>query len=87
MTGHEATEVAAEREDGARNACTRALRAVREARSELNLRKSSLQVSVRTSREMVLTQRRAAKSGNFGSSEERNTDPATRKTASNPEDA
>jgi len=87
LTGHEATEVAAEREDGARNACNRALKAVRDARSELSLRKSQLQVSVRTSRDTVLRQRRAAKSGNFGSSEARNTDPATRKTATNPEDA
>ena len=87
MTGHEATFEAAKREDLARNACTRALKAVRDARSELNVRKSALQVSVRTSREVVLKQRRAAKSGNFGSSEERNTDPATRKTATNPEDS
>jgi hypothetical protein len=86
MTGHEATEVAAEREDGARDAINKALRAVRDARTELNSRKSALQISVRTAREIVVKQRRAITTGNFGSSEERNTDPATRKTALNPED-
>lgn len=86
-TGHEATEIAAEREDGARAACTKAIHAVRAASSELALRKSSLQVSVRTSRELVMKSWRAAKTGKFGSSEERNTDPSTRKTATNPEDA
>ena len=86
MTGHEATEVAAEREDGARDAINKALRAVRDARTELNSRKSALQISVRAAREIVVKQRRAINTGNFGSSEERNTDPATRKMALNPED-
>ena len=86
ITAHDATGKAASREDLARDACNRAVRAVRDARSEIATRKSKLQISVATSRQMVLTARRAAKSGKFGSSEERNTDPATRKTASNPED-
>ena len=85
-TGHECTEAAAEREDVARAVCTKAVKAVRSAQSTLAQRKSALQVSVRTSREMVMKQWRASRTGKFGSSEERNTDPATRKTATNPED-
>ena len=86
LTGHEATGLAAEREDVARSTCVKALKAVRDAQSEFVTRKSMVQVAVRTSRDMVMAQRRAVKTGKFGSSGERNTDPATRKTATNPED-
>jgi hypothetical protein len=43
-------------------------------------------VAVLKSRDQTLKMKRAAKSGKFGSGEERNTDPATRKVAANPED-
>ena len=85
-TGHEACSMAAEREDVARAACTRAHQAQRAAATELALRKSALQVSVRTSREMVMKAWRASKTGKFGSSEERNTDPSAKKGATNPDD-
>ena len=87
LTGHEATFCAAEREDTARALCNAALKAVRTAQSQLASRKSALQVAVLNSREMAMKQKRAAKSGKFGSSEERNTDPSTRKTPTNPEDS
>jgi len=86
LTGHEATFCAAEREDTARAVCNQALKAVRDAQSQLASRKSQLQVAVLNSRDQMLRAKRAVKTGNFGSSEQRNTDPATRKMASNPED-
>ena len=87
LTGHQATFCAAEREDTARAQCNAALKAVRMAQSTLASKKSALQVAVLHSREQAQKAKRAAKTGNFGSSEARNTDPATRKTAANPEDA
>ena len=87
LTAHESTFCAAEREDAARAACNAALKAVRDAQSQLALRKSQLQVAVLDSRKAVLKGKRAAKTGKFGSGEERNTDPSTRKMAANPEDA
>jgi hypothetical protein len=86
MTGHEATQQAAELEDTARADCLKATAAVRTAQTEIARRKSQLQVSVNRSRELVMAARRAAKTGNFGSSAERHTDPATRKMHRNPED-
>lgn len=86
LTGHEATFCAADREDQSRAVCNKAMKAVRDARSELALRKSTLQVAVRMSREIAVKQKRAAKTGNFGTSEQRNTDPASRKLATTPED-
>ena len=87
LTGHEATFCAADREDQSRAVCNKAMKAVRDAQSELALRKSSLQVAVRASRELAQRQKQAARSGKFGSSEQRNTDPASRKLAGTPEDA
>ena len=66
--------------------CNLALKDVRSAQSQLALRKSQLQVAVLNSRQQVLKGKRAAKTGKFGSTEQRNTDPATRKMATNPED-
>jgi len=86
LTAHESTFCAAEREDEARALCNAALKCVRSSQSQLALRKSQLQVAVLNSRQQVLKGKRALKSGKFGSSEERNTDPSTRKMASNPED-
>lgn len=86
LTAHEATFCAAEREDSARATCNSALKAVRNAQSQLASRKSALQVAVLNSRQALLKAKRAAKTGKFGSSEQRVTDPATRKMASNPED-
>ncbi len=59
---------------------------MRSAQSQLASRKSALQVAVLNSREMMQKSKRAAKTGKFGSSGERNTDPASRKMASGPED-
>lgn len=86
LTAHEATFAAASCEDAARFVCNSALKAVRDAQSQLAQRKSALQVAVLESRQLLAKQNRAAKSGKFGSSEERNTDPSTRKMATNPED-
>lgn len=85
VTGHEATALAAEQEDSARILCTGAMKAVRDAQARLGRKKSDLQVAVRKSREMVLCQRRAAKVGKFGSSEARDTNPASRRLALAPE--
>ena len=87
LTAHETTFAAAREEDQSRFVCNTALKAVRDAQSQLALCKSQLQVAVLHSREQVMRSKRAAKTGNFGSSEERNTDPATRKCAANPEDS
>ena len=86
MTGHEATELAAEREDAARVVCNHALQAVRDAKSRLASRRSAVQTAVRQSREAVTRQRRVAKSGNFGMAGERDTNPASRRMATNPLD-
>ena len=86
LTAHEATFCAAEREDTARALCNAALKAVRSAQSQLASRKSALQVAVLNARQEVLKGKRAAKTGKFGSSEERSTDPSTRKMAATPED-
>ena len=87
LTAHESTFCAADREDTARAKCNAALKAVRSAQSQLASRKSALQVAVLNARQTVLKGKRAAKTGKFGSSEERSTDPASRKMASNPEDS
>ena len=86
LTAHEATFAAAREEDQARFVSNAALKCVRAQQSQLASRKSALQVSVLKSRQQVMKEWRATKTGKFGSSEERNTDPATRKMASNPED-
>ena len=86
LTAHEATFAAASGEDASRFVCNSALKAVRSAQSQLAQRKSALQVSVLEARQITLKAKRALKTGKFGSSEERTTDPATRKMASNPED-
>ena len=87
LTAHEATFAAAREEDQARFVCNAALKCVRAAQSQMASKKSALQVSVLKSREQNMKEWRASKTGKFGSGEERNTDPATRKMASNPEDA
>ena len=76
-TGHEATFLAAEREDTGRADCNKAMKAVRAAQQEHALRKSQLQVAVLNQRKAILAARRAAKTGNFGSSDARNTDPSS----------
>ena len=86
LTAHEATFAAAEGEDKSRFTCNSALKAVRSAQSQLASRKSALQVAVLEARQLAVKMKRAAKTGNFGSSEQRVTDPASRKMASNPED-
>lgn len=87
LTAHEATREASKAEDQSRFLCNGAIKAVRQAQSTLESRKSALQVAVLNARQMNLKAQRAAKSGKFGSSEERNTDPSSRKGATNPEDA
>ena len=87
-TGHEATFLAAEKEDTGRADCAKAMKCVRAAQQDLALRKSQLQVAVLNQRQQILAARRAAKTGKFGSSEERSTDPATGGAKhKNPEDA
>ena len=86
LTAHEATFAAAREEDQARFVSNAAMKCVRAQQSQMASRKSALQVSVLKSREQVMKEWRASKTGKFGSSEERVTDPATRKMATNPED-
>lgn len=76
---------AALKEDSARAVIAKALAMAREAAAKLERGKSQVQVSVRTSRDNVVKAKRAAKTGNFGSSGTRETNPATRKIALNPE--
>jgi hypothetical protein len=73
LTAHEATFQAAKGEDASRFVCNSALKSVRDAQSQLALRKSTLQVAVLESRQLLAKQNRAAKTGKFGSSEERTT--------------
>ena len=87
LTAHEATHKASKEEDQSRFVCNTAMKVVRDAQSELAMRKSQLQVSVIKSRDQALRARRASKTGKFGSSEERTTDPSLRKVATNPEDS
>ena len=75
--GHEATFLAAEREDTARADCGKAMKGVRACQQELALRKSQLQVAVLNQRQSMLKARRAAKTGKFGSSEARDTTPGS----------
>ena len=87
LTAHQATFAAAKCEDASRFCVNTALKVVRAANTTLASRKSALQVAVLESRQLMLKQKRAAKSGKFGSSAERSTDPAGGKGATNPEDA
>ena len=88
VTGHEATFMAAEKEDTGRADCAKAMKCVRSCQQELALRKSQLQVSVLNQRAAVLKARRAAKTGKFGSSEDRDTTPGSGGAKhKNPEDA
>ena len=86
LTGHEATELAAEREDAARGVCNAALKAVRDARSILQTRRSAVQLAVQQSRETCNRQRRVARSGGSFGCESRDTNPASRMKVTNPLD-
>ena len=86
VTGHEAIELAAAHEDAARTVCNSAMKALREARSQRMTRQSAVEEAVRTSREAVTRQKRAARVGHFGSTGVRDTNPASRRMATNPED-
>lgn len=82
---HAAINIASQREDAARSACMGALKSVRLAQAGLQTRKSALQLAVRRSRETQVRQAKAKQTGNFGSTGERVTDPASRKLPSSPD--
>lgn len=73
------------REETARAVSVKALALARDAASKLQARKSAVQLSVRTSRDNANSNRKAQRTGQFGSSTARETNPATRKIALNPE--
>ena len=73
LTAHEATFAASREEDQTRFVCNTALKAVRDAQSQMASRKSALQVSVLEARQISMKMKRATKTGKFGSSEQRNT--------------
>lgn len=82
---HDALSIAADREDAARITMLRCLKATQSARSELERRKSAVQVAVRSARAKQHKDWVSRKFGNFGSSDARTTDPAKRKVHHTPE--
>jgi len=73
------------REETARAVSVKALSLAADAASKLQARRSAVQLSVRTSRDNANSNWKAQKTGQFGSSTVRETNPATRKIALNPE--
>ena len=75
---HAVLAEAAAREDSARVASMKALEAARKAASVLQSKKSAVQLSVRQSRDNAVKVHRAQRTGNFGSTADRVTNPAAR---------
>mmetsp|Transcript_13518 Transcript_13518/g.34788 ORF Transcript_13518/g.34788 Transcript_13518/m.34788 type:complete len:130 (+) Transcript_13518:2-391(+) len=82
---HACLSIAAEREDVARATCTKALKMVRSMRSDLELRRSKMHMAMRGAREAKVKLDKATRHGNFGNSEKRDTNPASRKLPTTPE--
>ena len=84
-TTHDALAIAENRQDAARGAMFKALAAAQEARAELESRRSAVAVAVRDARRKQHKSWVAGRYGNFGSTDARITDPATRKVHHTPE--
>jgi len=78
--------IASQREDAARRACTTVVHMVREALSDLNIRKSAIQEAVRATRAKERAESIAVRHQNFGFSGVRETNPAVRQLPLSPND-
>jgi len=82
---HAAILIAGQREDVARQTCTKALKVVRSAKSDLELRRSKMHLAMTHMREQKVRRDSEIRHGNFGSTGQRVTDPSTRKLPTTPE--
>jgi len=77
--------IAGQREDVARQSCTKALKQVRSMRSDLELRRSKMRLAMTHQRDAKVKRDKEIRLGNFGSTGARVTDPASRKLHTTPE--